>query len=109
MQHDTDMDIDTLLRTQLDLPMDDGFCGQIMASLPSRRARHAWVLPAGAFSGALLAAACVVALGLPLAAVMCAAAGMSLLAALWALCEADKKASSPPGRLDDASRWQNCS
>lgn len=97
MRHETEMDIDALLRTELDFPTDDGFCEQLMASLPPRRARHAWVLPAGAVAGASLAAAGVAASGLSLAAVVCAAAGLSVLAALWALCEADQKESPRPG------------
>lgn len=100
MQHDTEMDIDALLRTELDLPMDDGFCERLMASLPPRRARHTWVRPAGAVAGALLSAAGVAASGLPLGVVLCAAAGMSVLAAWWALCEADKRESYPRSNLE---------
>ena len=104
MRHETDMDIDALLRTELDFPTDDGFCEQLMASLPPRRGRHTWVLPAGAVAGALLAGAGVVASGLPLATVACAAAGMSVLAALWALCEADSVPTLAAGVLSPAAR-----
>jgi anti-sigma factor RsiW len=89
--------IDALLSAELDLPTDDGFREKVMASLPPRCARHTWVLPAGAAAGALLAATGVAASRLPLFAMVSAAVGMLVLAALWALCEAERNESPRPG------------
>lgn len=86
--------LDVLLRTHLDLPSaSDGFCDRVMQELtpPDRRQ---WTLPGAIAAGAVLAILSLGSSGLPVAGTGLvlyggAAVGMSLLAALWALSEAD--------------------
>jgi uncharacterized membrane protein YcjF (UPF0283 family) len=99
--------IESLLRRQFDGPVpDDGFCDRVMAQLPRRRRFAFWPLIAGLLTGSV---ACSLSLAsTPLfnngwrewlagqlsasaIVVVLVAAGMSLLAACWAIAEADAR------------------
>lgn len=87
-------ELDVLLRTNLDLPSaSDGFCDRVMQELPPPGKRQ-WALPGALAAGAVLSILSLGLSALPVAGIGVvlyggAAVGMSLLAALWALSEAD--------------------
>lgn len=94
MKERTEDELDVLLRTHLDFPSaSDGFCDRVMQELPPP-GRCQWTLPGAIALGSVLAILSLGFSGLPVAgtglilyggAAMC----MSVLAALWALSEAD--------------------
>lgn len=116
MNDPSDDALDALLREQLDGPVPaDGFTERVMARLPPRRHRlRTWPMVAG-FGGGM--AACWLSLrSLPLMdtgwkdwlalepsasamTLLAIVSGVSLLAALWALGEADERGA--PFRLSD--------
>jgi hypothetical protein len=94
MKERTEDELDVLLRTHLDLPLSsDGFCDRVMQQLPPAGGRQ-WALPAAIAAGVVLAILSLESSGLPMAGSGVvlyggAAVCMSILAALWALSEAD--------------------
>lgn len=105
MNNPSNEPIESLLRASFDGPVPDaGFSERVMQALPARRNHRRWLLPAGIVAGTF---ACWVALTpTPLmrvashdwangklsatsVVVLAAVAGMSLLAAWWAMSEAD--------------------
>jgi hypothetical protein len=99
--------VDRLLREQFEGPVpDDGFCHQVMKSMPVRRRRSGWPLAAGVVAGgvscwlSLLSTPLMRAgwgdwlsgqLSAPVIVVLAAIAGVSLLAAAWTAAEADDR------------------
>lgn len=95
--------IDTMLRDAFGGPVaDDGFAKRVMSDLPAGRRRTSWAVAGGAAAGSVLFAAS--ALELPLGRIggmvagstvpadiplLAAMAGAALLAAIWAIAEAD--------------------
>ena len=104
MNQQNDDVIEALLRKQFDGPVpDDGFCDQVMQRLPLRRHRSFWPLAAGILTGM---GACWLAmpplhidwrqwmhgeLSASILIVLLTTMGMSLLAAWWAVSEADDR------------------
>jgi len=86
--------LDVLLRAHLDLPSDsDGFCDRVMQEMPPPDRRQ-WTLQGAIAAGAVLAILSLGSSGLSVAGTGlvlygCAAVGMSILTALWALSEVD--------------------
>jgi hypothetical protein len=96
-------DLDELLRQAFEAaPADDAFVAQVMHTLPPRRPRRAWPLPAAAAAGALLAWLALAASplvaqaahewraadpGAALGVLMALMVGLGLLGCAWALAE----------------------
>lgn len=95
MHESMEDDLDRLLRARFDGPLpDDGFSARVLRALPPRPRRRRWPVPAALLAGAGLSLASVAPVltgggvgRLVLAGVL--AGGLSVLAACWALAEAD--------------------
>jgi hypothetical protein len=99
--------IEAMLRRQFAGPVpDDGFTARVMQRVPTRRRRRAWPVWAGLFGGAAVSAWSLRSSSLIQAgwhdvignepsvaaiALCLAAAGLSLLAAVWVLMEAEDR------------------
>jgi hypothetical protein len=99
--------IDAVLLERFEGPVpDDGFCDQVMQSLPARRRRAAWPLALGIAAGGILCwlslhTAPLVRIGwrdwlsgapsAPAIILLAAMAGISLLALVWTTAEADDR------------------
>lgn len=104
MNQQQDDPIEALLRKQFDGSVpDDGFCDRVMQRLPPRRRRSIWPLAAGILAGVGAFWLTMPALHInwvdwihgelsaSIITVMLMTTGMSLLAAWWAMTEADDR------------------